>query len=190
MTTTSTDAPTIIIMSASPHSAAREWRREIERLDFNERGWEAASEAVVTYPLRAMDAMGSPGPRYYAILCAHGARVVAQPAGPWPGSIDAAMQWATERAAKAALSITADDISLRFVDAAGGEADNTDGYNFADFFVGGLDWMSQEHRDAASALAAAQQAYRGADVDGIAVRVLICDPETGAIVKRTLADAS
>lgn len=84
----------IAIIRGEPVSAPRENRLEIERLPFTEAGWQAASAAMLVYPLRAKTASGSPAPRYWAVLHDGTNSATAKPCGPWPGTVAAAMEWA------------------------------------------------------------------------------------------------
>ena len=87
------------------------------------------------------------------------------------------------------MPITDGDISLSFHDAKGiPMANDPEGYQVADFFRDGADWLNETHEDAAHAFARAEATYLGADVDGVGIRMVAWAGDR--FVKRNLAQQS
>jgi hypothetical protein len=88
---------------------------------------------------------------------------------------------------------TTTDITLVWEAADGTEPhqSETAGYHVADFFKDGAEWLADAESgklDVPAAIAAAQAAYRGRDIDGIGLAVEVWDGRSH--VRYHLADAA
>lgn len=73
-------------------------------------------------------------------------------------------------------------ISITWINAAGDTLpDAPAGYNVADFFEDRAAWMENTYATAQDVFSAAEDVYRGRDIDGIGIQVSIWDERRGHI---------